>query len=432
MSITALPRVLTTRPHVLRYAVVGLVCTAFQLLVFAGLHRLMPAEVANAAAFIISTQLNFLLSYRWTWAARLAGANDTRRIAVRRLVGFNLAASAGLLINSGAFIALFRLLHLAANLSAPLAVTVSTCASYVLGSKFVFAAPKAMPAKAMPSQAMPSQAIDLRDRPTERRLAAPGTAFFLPAHNEAQNLPLVVEEAIAYLRSRTEPFAVIIVDDGSTDDTAATAQALQEAFPGIVEVIRHEQNRGYGAALRSGFEAALRTGLGWVAFCDSDRQFKPADLKKLTDAAESGGADIAIGYRLERADNFKRRLMGRGWHLLSRLVLGFKALDVDCGFKLFSREALLDLQPQLAGDHATVSPEILARAHRAGYKVVEVGLDHYPRGHGEQSGANVRVVVESLRELVQVRRQLQQVPVTARAAQLADPATSSPSWRETA
>jgi len=230
-----------------------------------------------------------------------------------------------------------------------------------------------------------------------------GTAMFLPAWNEAENLPTVVEEAVTYLRSRDEPFVVIIVDDGSIDNTPQVAAQLQHAYPGEIQFIQHATNMGYGAALRSGFRAGLDSGFRWIGFCDADHQFKPYDIGLLLDHAHVNEADIAIGFRIKRADNFMRRFIGRTWHLLSRSVLQYKARDVDCGFKLFSRDALLLIEPKLTSKYASISPELLTHAHQANLKIVEVGIRHYPRHHGVQSGANWRVMWESFAGLLLTR-----------------------------
>jgi glycosyltransferase involved in cell wall biosynthesis len=229
-----------------------------------------------------------------------------------------------------------------------------------------------------------------------------GIVVFLPSWNEALNLPLVVGDAVEFLQTRNVPFEVIIVDDGSTDNTVQVARTLEQTYPGNVRLVQHERNRGYGAAFRTGLKAGLGTGLEWVCLCDGDGQFDIADMGKLIDAADTKGADVSIGYRIERADGLKRRLMGQGWHFVSRLFLGYKALDTDCGFKAFRRPALEVIYPQLVGDHATISPEILARIHRQGFNIVEVGVNHFARVHGEQSGANLRVVLGSFMGLLQV------------------------------
>ncbi|MDQ0922358.1 glycosyltransferase involved in cell wall biosynthesis [Pseudarthrobacter sp. W1I19] len=240
--------------------------------------------------------------------------------------------------------------------------------------------------------------------------------MFLPAWNEAENLPVVVGQAVTYLSSRGEPFVVLIIDDGSSDNTAQVAATLKAANPGYVEVIQHSSNRGYGAALRTGFREGLRTGFDWVGFCDADGQFDPSDIGKLVDTAEATHSDIALGYRKDRADSLGRCLMGRAWRSLSHAVLGYHAIDVDCGFKAFRRDALLNIERQLISNHATISPEILVRADHAGLTIAEVGLDHHPRSFGKQSGADFHVVFASLIGLITVRHNVGPEPGTERKA----------------
>ncbi|GAA5199004.1 hypothetical protein GCM10023346_37660 [Arthrobacter gyeryongensis] len=237
-------------------------------------------------------------------------------------------------------------------------------------------------------------------------MTKPGTALFMPAWNEAENLPLVVDQAITYLQECDEPFTVIVVDDGSTDHTPEVLETLKRANSDCFSFVRHHHNEGYGSALRTGFREGLKTGHDWVGFCDADGQFMPADIGRLKDSAVASGSDIAIGYRLGRADNLQRRVMGKTWSVLSTFLLGHEAIDVDCGFKIFNRNALLHLAPQLTSQHATISPEMMVLAHRAGYKIVQVGVPHYARQHGTSSGADPHVVWESLKGLLHVRQAL--------------------------
>lgn len=229
----------------------------------------------------------------------------------------------------------------------------------------------------------------------------PSLAFFVPAHNEADNLEGVVARIheycdVAGITERT----VIIVDDGSTDHTNQVVEDLR--FKYGFTVVKHVVNRGYGAALRSGLKAALATGHDWIAFCDSDHQFDPMDTLRLFGAINTHDADVAIGYRERRADGFGRRATGRCWHLLSKTLLGYEARDVDCGFKLFSRQSIEAVESVLIGEHATISPEILMRLQRRGYKIVETGMPHYPRDFGEQSGVKFKVMWQSFTGLLHV------------------------------
>lgn len=239
-----------------------------------------------------------------------------------------------------------------------------------------------------------------------------GVVMFMPAYNEAQNLPGVVHEAVECLESRGHPYKVIIVDDGSTDNTVAVFRDLEAVYGGTVVLIRHEQNGGYGAALRTGLRAGLETGLPWIGFCDADGQFSPHDICRMVNHAVNREVDLIVGRRTKRADNLLRRLMGRGWHVLSRLVLGYddsQVKDIDCGFKVFHRRVVLELAPRLRCNYALISPEMMAWTTRLGYKVGQFDLQHKPREYGKQSGANLKVIIRSLRGLPELRRTLREV-----------------------
>jgi glycosyltransferase involved in cell wall biosynthesis len=224
-------------------------------------------------------------------------------------------------------------------------------------------------------------------------------SYFFPAHNEEANLEGLVDEALATLPTLAEAFEVIVVDDGSRDDTPAIADRLAGANPDVVRVVHHPTNLGYGAALRSGF-AAARYPL--VAFTDGDRQFKVADLGRLTSRlAAADQPDVVVGYRIKRADPLARIAYARAYRLANRIFFGLRITDVDCACKLFRREALEGLRVESGG--AFFSAEMIIKLRAAGASVVEVGVPHYPRTAGSATGANPRVVVRAVRDFWRLR-----------------------------
>jgi glycosyltransferase involved in cell wall biosynthesis len=219
-------------------------------------------------------------------------------------------------------------------------------------------------------------------------------SYFFPAHNEEANLEGLVAEALEILPTLAEAFEVIAVDDGSKDATPAIADALAAAHPDVVRVVHHPVNLGYGAALRSGF-AAARYEL--VAFTDGDRQFKVADLGRLTARiGETDQPDVVVGYRIKRADPLVRTLYARAYRLANRIFFGLKVTDVDCACKLFRREALEGLRVESGG--AFFSAEMITKLRAAGKTVVEVGVPHYPRTAGTATGAKPSVVLRAVRD----------------------------------
>jgi len=219
-------------------------------------------------------------------------------------------------------------------------------------------------------------------------------SYFFPAHNEAANLEGLVEEALAALPNLADTFEIIAVDDGSRDATASLAEALAERHPDIVRLVRHPVNLGYGAALRSGFSAARYE---LVAFTDGDRQFKVADLGRLTTRLAAADApDVVVGFRIKRADPLVRTLYARAYRLANRIFFGLRVTDVDCACKLFRRTALETLRVESGG--AFFSAELLIKLQAEGASVAEVGVPHYPRTAGSATGAKPQVVLRAVRD----------------------------------
>jgi glycosyltransferase involved in cell wall biosynthesis len=224
-------------------------------------------------------------------------------------------------------------------------------------------------------------------------------SYFFPAHDEADNLEGLVGEALATLPALAETFEVVIVDDGSRDATPAIADRLAAAHPGVVRAVHHPVNLGYGAALRSGFRAARHD---LVAFTDGDRQFRVADLGRLTARLAGPDApDVVVGYRIARADPPIRTAYARIYRLANRVWFGLRVRDVDCACKLFRRPALEGIRVESGG--AFFSAELLIKLRAAGRSVVEVGVPHYPRTAGSPTGAKPSVVWRAVKDFWALR-----------------------------
>jgi glycosyltransferase involved in cell wall biosynthesis len=230
----------------------------------------------------------------------------------------------------------------------------------------------------------------------------PRLSYFFPAHNEAANIEALVEEALATLPTLAETFEVIAVDDGSRDATGAIADRLAAAHPGVVRVVHHPTNLGYGEALRSGFRAAR---YDLVAFTDGDRQFRVADLGRLlARLAEPDRPDAVVGYRLRRADPPIRTLYARLYRLANRIWFGLRVRDVDCACKVFRREALADVAVESGG--AFFSAELLIKLVARGRRIVEVGVPHHPRRAGSPTGAKPSVIWRAVKDFWSLRLRL--------------------------
>ena len=219
----------------------------------------------------------------------------------------------------------------------------------------------------------------------------PGISVFLPSHNEEPNVERVVRGFLAELPHVADAYEVIVVNDGSTDKTGAIAYRLA-SDDSHVRVVHHEKNRGYGGAVISGIRAATRP---YIVLADGDGQFDPKEVESL--AAYVPEYDVVVGRRIRRADHLMRRINGKAWTLLVRIVLGIGISDIDCGFKLFKREFLEGMELRAHG--AMISTELMARVAGRGAKIKEVGVHHLPRLAGEQSGANFTVIARAFKEL---------------------------------
>jgi glycosyltransferase involved in cell wall biosynthesis len=224
-------------------------------------------------------------------------------------------------------------------------------------------------------------------------------SYFFPAHNEEANVRGLVDEALETLPAIAETFEIVIVDDGSRDATGAIADELVAAHPGVVRAVHHPVNLGYGSALLSGFRAARYE---FVAFTDGDRQFRVADLARLTERlAEPDQPDAVVGYRIKRADPLVRTLYARAYRVANFIWFGLRIRDVDCACKLFRREALAGIAIESGG--AFFSAELLIKLRAAGRTLVEVGVPHHPRTAGSPTGAKPSVVLRAVRDFWQLR-----------------------------
>lgn len=222
--------------------------------------------------------------------------------------------------------------------------------------------------------------------------------IFFPCYNEEAHVERVVRAALGVAHEVADACEIIIVDDGSSDRTGEIADRLQTEIPEVRAVHNHP-NIGYGGAVARGLREAR---MEWIFFTDGDGQFDVAELTKLIDLLDS--CDVAIGYRVNRADSWIRIVNAYFWGRLVRLMFGLKVRDLDCAFKLLPKSLMDAIRLRSTG--ALISTELLARAKYRGLRIAEVGVSHYPRTAGEQSGANVAVILRAFKELFKLRRSI--------------------------
>lgn len=216
-------------------------------------------------------------------------------------------------------------------------------------------------------------------------------SIFFPFWNEAKNIEQVVTSAIPVAEKYAQKWEIIMVDDGSKDDTYALATRLAKNHKNL-RLVSHTPNIGYGSALKEGF---LNAHYNVTVFTDGDAQFDFSEVYKFIDLIQD--ADIVIGYRKKRRDSYGRHILMHLLKIWDYVFFKFYYRDIDCGFKMFKREALDQIGP-LRSEGAMITTEILAKATRKKLKITQVEVSHFPRKHGVQSGANIGVVVRAVLE----------------------------------
>ena len=219
----------------------------------------------------------------------------------------------------------------------------------------------------------------------------PEVSVFFPFWNEEKNIEKVVKSAIPVAEKIAKNWEIIMVDDGSSDNTLKIAKKLAENNPHL-KVVTHEKNRGYGASLKSGFKAAKYE---LVVFTDGDGQFDFSQVSKFLPKIKT--SDIVIGYRQKRHDNSIRHILMNLLKIWDFIFFGFVFKDIDCGFKMFRKEALERIKP-FKSEGAMITTEILAKAKKQKLKITQVDVSHYPRIYGDQSGGNLRVILRAIKE----------------------------------
>jgi glycosyltransferase involved in cell wall biosynthesis len=213
----------------------------------------------------------------------------------------------------------------------------------------------------------------------------PGLSIFFPAYNDGGTIASLVILAVQVAGRLTSDFEVIVVNDGSTDATRNILDDLARTYP-HVRVVHHAQNRGYGAALRTGFAAATKD---LIAYTDGDAQYDPAELPVLWDRL-TPEADMVTGYKISRSDPWHRVVIGRIYHYTVKFLFRLRVCDVDCDFRLLRRE-IFD-RVKLEKDTGVICLEMMRKIQDAGFRVVEVPVHHYHRLHGQSQFFNFKRV----------------------------------------
>jgi len=406
--------------QLLRFGLVGGLNTALDLLILNGLLWLFPTQdsllllVYNSFAYAIGGLNSFFLNKYWTFGRK-------QKTSRSELLRFSVTTLSGIACNDAIIWLVSNFFHplianatLWANASKVIAICGTVLISY-LGMRLWVFVRQPQEEKAMEqsffqerigSSAENTQFSSVQhegafvergqkhmDRYASRRRAPiyRGLSVILPAHNEEQIIASTVSSVLETLDGWMKDFEVIVVDDGSTDQTGSIIASIAER-DARVRLVTHEVNQGYGAALVSGFRAASKE---LSFFMDSDGQFDIRDLKGFFSFIDE--YDAVIGYRIDRQDTWMRKLNAWGWKQLIGLVLDVHVRDIDCAFKLLHTEFLHEHPLETHG--AMINAELLYKLMQSGGTYREIGVHHLPRLSGRATGAKPAVIIRAFREL---------------------------------
>jgi glycosyltransferase involved in cell wall biosynthesis len=211
-----------------------------------------------------------------------------------------------------------------------------------------------------------------------------GLSIFFPAYNDSGTIASMVLNALLTARRLTPDHEVIVINDGSRDLTPQILDELARVYP-QVRIVHHPQNRGYGGALRSGFESATKE---FIFYTDGDAQYDPSEMALLWEKVVEmdGAVDLVNGYKISRSDPLHRIVIGRVYHHTVKMLFGLRVRDVDCDFRLM-RRAIFD-RIHLEKSSGVICLELMKKVHDAGFRIAEVPVHHYHRAYGRSQFFN--------------------------------------------
>ncbi len=220
----------------------------------------------------------------------------------------------------------------------------------------------------------------------------PELSIVIPAYNEVENIEKTVLDAQKVGKSYFNGYEIIVVDDASRDDTSIIVKNMHKNDANVF-VVTHKENKGKAGALNTGFKKARGE---YIFYTDADNQYNINSIKGLKKSI--GTADIVSGYRVNKAISLFRKFASDFYNLIARVFLGIKAKDIECAFKLFKSEKLKQIE--IESSNFMVETEILAKATRMGFNIVDFPLRHYPRTGGETSISFFKDILRTVKGLI--------------------------------
>ena len=217
-------------------------------------------------------------------------------------------------------------------------------------------------------------------------------SIFFPAYNDAGTIASMVVLADQTVRSLTDDYEIIVVNDGSKDHTTQILAELGQLYPRL-KVVDHQKNRGYGSALRSGFDNASKD---LIFYTDGDAQYDVRELENLL-VLMTDDVDIVNGYKISRSDPWHRVVLGKVYCWVVKLAFGITIKDVDCDFRLVRRESYARVK--LTSTSGTICVEMIKSFQQAGLRFAECPVHHYHRAYGKSQFFNFRRLFKTFVDL---------------------------------
>jgi len=227
----------------------------------------------------------------------------------------------------------------------------------------------------------------------QRKLSS--VSFFCPAYNDEKNLPTLVPYVSEFLKEITDVYEIIIVHDGSPDKTGEVADTLAKEYPNV-RVIHHAKNMGYGSALRDGFAEAK---YDYVMYTDGDNQYDVREFLQYLHLLDT--SDVLSGYVREKAVSLRRKVQSEVWNWLVRILFFVWCRDIDCAMKMYKRKVLETIS--IKSSSCFIDAEMIIKAKKAGFKVAQFPVTHFPRTEGLASGSKMSVIVPTIVEMIKYR-----------------------------
>lgn len=220
-------------------------------------------------------------------------------------------------------------------------------------------------------------------------------SVFFPAYNEEAHIEETVEKALKVLPKVAAKYEVLVVNDGSKDKTGEVVERLMKKYKEL-RLITHNPNGGYGEALKTGI---YNSKYEWITFTDADGQFDFAEVVNFVDKQQETNADMVIGFYKKRQVSKTKIFTSKVWEYLIWIMFGLKVKDIDCGFKFFNKSVVANVPKLESKRGAFISSEFLIKAQKAGFKIIEIPITHYPRVSGVGTGRNLNVIINSFVDL---------------------------------